>query len=246
MKELIFAAGFPTTVVVGTVLAMSFRKVQDLVFMAMVFGTVISDRLDINLTGRDWYRGTTRGIEVSFVDALVLIVLLSTFLAPRERSSNTPGGELSGPKWPPCLAIILAYFAYCCANVAFSDPKLFGVWELTKIVRAALVFLASARFVRGRREILLLLFALCLTVSFEAVYCLRDRYLLGYHRVGGTLGHPNALSMYSCMAAPLLIAAATSNAPGPFRLLCAFCAALAAGRACCFPSAGRDSRRWSW
>lgn len=221
MKDLIFFGGLLLCIPVGTALAAYSRRARDLAFGALVFGTTISDRLDINFLSHEWYRGTTRGIEVSFVDFLALSVLLGALLAARR--------ERFRPYWPTSLFMLLAYFIYSCINVALSEPRLFGLFELTKIVRGVIVFLAAAYFVRGRREVKILLWAICIAVAFESGVALRDRYVLGMHRISATLNHPNILSMYSCIAVGLLIPQAFSAAPARLRALYGVCATLAAG-----------------
>jgi len=39
------------------------HRLRDAAFFVMVAAAVISDKLDINFLSRQWYRGTTRGIE---------------------------------------------------------------------------------------------------------------------------------------------------------------------------------------
>jgi hypothetical protein len=221
VKDLIFFGGLLLCIPVGTVLAAYSRRARDLAFGALVFGTTLSDRLDINFLSCEWYRGTTRGIEVSFVDFLALSVLLGAWWAARR--------ERFRPFWPSSMFMLLAYLIYSCINVALSEPRLFGLFELTKIVRGVIVFLAAAYFVRGRREVNILLWAICIAVAFESGVALRDRYVLGMHRISATLNHPNILSMYSCIAVGLLIPQALSTAPARLRALYGVCATLAAG-----------------
>ena len=45
--------------------------------------------------------------------------------------------------WPRSLGLILLLFGYQCFSVASSQPQIFGVFELTKTVRALVVFLAA-------------------------------------------------------------------------------------------------------
>jgi len=221
VNDLIFFGGLLFCIPVGTALAAYSRRARDLAFGALVFGTTISDRLDINFLSREWYRGTTRGIEISFVDFLALCVLLGALLAARR--------ERFRPYWPSSMFAMLAYLCYACINVAFSEPRLFGLFELTKIVRGVVVFLAAAYFVRGRREVKILLWAICIAVAFESGLALRDRYVLGMHRISGTLNHPNLLSMYCCIATGLLIPQGLSAATARLRALYGVCAVLAAG-----------------
>lgn len=220
MKDLLFLMAFIVTVPIGTALGITVPLVQDLVFVGMIVGTTLmGGYLDINFVSREWYKGSTRGIEMSSLDLLTLILLLSVlWTRHRERKSLF---------WPAGLAWMLAYACYACANVALSTPKIFGLFELTKIARGIIVFLAVAYYVRGPRELKLLLVGLCLAIGHEGLMALYQRYLLHQFRIPGTLIHPNNLSFYCCIAAPLLVAGAFANVRVALRLACAGCAVLA-------------------
>src|SRR5213592_979151 len=83
-KDLIGLILIPLAIVGATVLLSAFPKLRPAAFFFMVAAFVISDRLDINFVSRQWYRGTTRGIEFSFVDILAFSLVFCTVLAPRD------------------------------------------------------------------------------------------------------------------------------------------------------------------
>src|SRR2546422_4897392 len=122
---------------------------------------------------------------------------------------------------------MLLYFFYCGFSVLISDPKLFGLFELSKVARSIIVFLAAALFVRTERELCLLIFALGCAVCFEGFMALKHRYLYGLYRVPGTFDHPNSLSMYLCTVAPVFVAAATSAIPKILRIFSGLCLGVA-------------------
>ena len=227
-KHIIFFVGSAIFVPAGIVLASSNRKILDFVFVFLIFGTCMPDNLfglptDINFISREWYRGSTRGIEVSYLDLLSIILLFGSLSARRREGVRF--------FWPPSLGILLAYFAWCAVTVTvFSDPKIFGVFELTKIARGILLFIAVAAYVRSPREIRVFVWALVGTIFYEAAICLRDRYVYGIHRIQGTLGHPNALSMYCLQCVPIVMAIPfATDAPKRLRNVCIAAAVVAAG-----------------
>ena len=203
MKVPIFVVAFILIVPAGILLATSIQRIRNFVFMFLVCGTCQPGSLfglptDINFLSREWYRGSTRGIEVSYLDMLAIILVFSSILS-RQRE----GIKLF---WPPSLGILLLFFVWCALDViGFSEPKIFGFFELTKIFRAILLFTAVAFYLRGPNELRLFLWALILTIGFEALVCLMDRYAYHFHRIRGTAGHPNALATYCVMLAPLFI-----------------------------------------
>jgi hypothetical protein len=111
--------------------------------------------------------------------------------------------------------------------VAIAEPKLFGLFELSKILRGVVVFLAAAWFVRGERELAILVLALCCAVCFEGALAVKQRLLGGVYRVPGSLDHSNSLCAYLCLAGPVLVAAATSHLPKRLRRLAALAIACA-------------------
>src|SRR5204862_4219149 len=118
-----------------------------------------------------WYRGSTRGFEVTALDVLAISILISASLA---REPNQRGWY-----WPAGLGVMLFYFLYCCGAVALAEPKIFGLFELSKILRGILFFLAAAIYVRSERELGILVFALSSAICFEGVLCLKQRFLSG-------------------------------------------------------------------
>lgn len=219
IKYLIFCIGSLVGILGGLGVVYVSRRARDIVFFFLVFGTSITDSLDINLLSRRWYRGTSRGLEFSFVDLLALILLFGAVV-----------GRIRGRQrafWPASLGWLLMYLLCCGASVCYAEAGLFSVFELGKVVRGIVVFLAVAMYVRGERELRIMLWALCIAVGHEAIHALEQRYLFGMHRVCGAFEHANSLSMYCCIAAPVLAAAALSRASWLLRGVCAMCAALA-------------------
>jgi hypothetical protein len=185
----------------------------------MIFLAPMTENYDVNFWSRDFYRGTTRGIEISLVDVLSLSLLVSAILAPKR-------GESRG-FWPAGFGLMLLFFLYCCCNVAMSDPKIFGIFELSKMVRGLTIFLAAAFYVRSGRELRLFVWALACVVCYEGLLALRQRYQFHDHRVPGTLDDSNSLSVFLCTTAPLFVAAINSRLPKLMKLASAAAIALA-------------------
>ncbi|MES9884953.1 MAG: O-antigen ligase family protein [Sedimenticola sp.] len=204
-KYLILFIGVSVLVPVGIVIARSNPRALNLVFIALVFGTTQPDSLfglptDINFLSREWYRGSTRGIEISYLDLLALILFISS-LSVRNRE-GVPFVK------PPSLGFLKAYFIWALLTVLIvSEPKIFGVFELTKIFRAILVFLAVSAFMRSPDQVRLFVYILVVICFYEAAVALQQRYILGMHRIIGSLPHPNSLSMYSLQVFPITFSA---------------------------------------
>lgn len=190
---------------VSTAVMMYSRKARDAAFFIMVFGTIIVVDIDVNFMDRPWYRGTTRGFEISIIDILSIAMLTVLALRPKK-------GE---PRliWPASLWPMLIYFGYCILSVLFNDPKLWGAYELLKIARAILVTVAAANYIRSEKQLRVFVWAFVCAVVYEGFIAVKMRYVGHVHRVFGTMEHPNSLSLYMCMAVPVLYAVAMSKLP---------------------------------
>ena len=181
------------------------QRLRDLMFLLMVAGAAVTERLDVNFLSHEWYRGTSRGIEVSLVDILAFGVLAGSLLVPRQRESRW--------FWPAGLGFMVIFSIYCAGSVLGSEPKIFGVFELWKLARGLGFMLAAAMFARTGRELRLLVLGLVIAAGLEMLIGLRQRLLLGMQRVPGSIDHPNSLSMYLCLLGPVLMAAAAADFP---------------------------------
>jgi hypothetical protein len=200
------------------------RWVRDVFFFLMVTLAVFAERLDVNFLSEAWYRGTTRGIQVSLLEIFAFALLVGCVLGRRGDEET----ERSRWYWPGSLALMLTYLFYCVASVVTSEPKLFGVFELSKIVGGIIVFLGSAAYVRTKREWTILLVALGLVVGFEGAWAVKQKFITHLERVAGTLDHANSLSMYFCMCTPPLVAAAYAGWTSWLRWIGGISAGLAA------------------
>ncbi len=218
-KALFGLTVIPAGVVAGIVLASLSRKVRDGFFLLLVFLTPIIERVDVNFVSREWYRGTSRGFEVSVLDILALSILFASVLSPRDGHRRA--------YWPASLGLMLVFFAYACFNVAVSEPRLFGLFELSKLFRGLIFFVGVAFYLQSERELRLMIFALAASVSYQALLALKQRYLDGIHRVPGTLDDSNSLSVFLCTTAPFFVAAINSRIPRSLKIFCAGTIALA-------------------
>jgi len=205
-KSLIFLALCSVVLPMGVALVGRYPRLKDGCAMLLVFGTTEYGLGSINFYSRAWYRGTTRGFEVCWLDFLWFFILADEWRRTR--------GARPAPL-PYSLGSMLVFLAYNALNVALSDPKLFGLFELSKGLRALLVFLAFACYVKNERDLGRLVWALCLAVVYEWCWTVHARIVLGHPRAEGTLDHANSLSMYNLMAVPLLLAVALSDV-GPW------------------------------
>lgn len=204
-KDIIGLAFLLFVVPASVVVCCVSHRARAAAFFLMLATAPLAHKLDVNFFSHYWYRGTTRGLEISAMDVLAAGVLAGSVLFP------PPGGRRWF--WPASFGLLLLFFAYAGANVAFSDPRIYGLFELSKMFRGLIFFLAAAMFVRGERELSLLVLALGCAVCFEGALAVKERLLEGVYRTSGTLNDPNSFSMFLCTVSPIFVAAATSTLP---------------------------------
>lgn len=202
----------PAAILCGIIAATASRRIRDLFFFLFVLFAINIQHMDVNFVSREWYRGTTRGFEFSCLDPLIIGVFFGCLLRP-------PQGERRW-FWPASLGLMLIFLLYGCFSVAISDPQLWGLFELSKMLRGLIAFLAAALYIRGERELRVMVLGLAGAVCWQGALVLYERYHDGVHRVTGVIGDPNSLSMYLCMAAPIFVAAITSKFPKYVKFLC--------------------------
>ena len=203
----------PAGIVGATILACVWKRIRDLYFVLLIFLLPMIERLDVNFVSRDWYRGTSRGFEVSLLDPLIWGLLFSSMLAPRRGETRF--------YWPPGFALILLFFFYACFNVAFTDPRLFSLFELWKWFRGVALVLAVALYLRSERELHLLVFSVALILWHQGLLAIWERYHNGDDRVTGSFIASNSLSMLLCLLSPLIVAALNSRFPRSLKIFCA-------------------------
>ncbi|MDB6016449.1 MAG: hypothetical protein JWR19_938 [Pedosphaera sp.] len=197
---------------IATTLAIYSKLARDVIMFLLVTGTMFGNHMDVHFISREWYHGTTNGLEVSLLDVFAISLITSLIIRPNKGTQRI--------FWPAGLAPMLLFLIYAAFTVLISEPKLFGFFELTKILRGIIVFVAAAYYVRGERELRVLLVAMACVVLYEGLFGLKLRYLNHQYRVTGTMPHENSLSMYICVVGPVLLAAGFSNLPRWLRRFC--------------------------
>src|SRR5947209_4815098 len=159
LKTLFGLTVIPAGFLGAMVAASLFKWIRDLFFVLLVFLSPLIERLDLNYVSRDWYRGTSRGFEVAVSDILALSILVGTLVAPRRgygrdkvEDKVTDLWRESRAFWPASLGLMLLFFLYACFNVAISEPKLWGLFELFRMLRGLILVLAVAFYLRSERE----------------------------------------------------------------------------------------------
>src|SRR2546426_10011051 len=85
------------------------QRARDAAFFLMGALTALSEKAGVEFLSRYWYRGTTRGFELTAIDILAVGALVSSLLVPRPVRWRG--------LWPAGLGALLLYFRYSCRSV---------------------------------------------------------------------------------------------------------------------------------
>src|SRR3954468_22986078 len=129
VKHFVVLLALAAVVPIATLAALYSYKIRNWYLLVMIAGSPLIYNLQSTFFGRIWYRGTARGYEISLMDILGLALLIAAWLPPRK-------GHGRGFFWPAGFAPLILYFLYCLVSSVFSEPSLFGWWEIFKMLKA--------------------------------------------------------------------------------------------------------------
>ena len=181
MKWLVFGLALAGSVLFGLWLRRNQRHVPAVWSLAAFLPFVLTfDNSNIALVSWPWFPGYTYGLEVTFLD--LVIISLRVALPP-------------GRRHPPLRVVRAAYLiavAVSMAQANFPMAAFFGVWQL---LRMYLVFSVVARAAQDPRVAISVLKGLAGGVLLTSALAFVQRYLLGYHEVLGLFAHQNIIGL---------------------------------------------------
>ncbi|HAR63408.1 MAG TPA: hypothetical protein DCS13_08095, partial [Candidatus Margulisbacteria bacterium] len=186
---------------IGIYLAINYRKFERFLFFMMIFLTASAfPWFDINFMSMEWYRGTTRGFEVTVLDLIGIILLGVCLISPRHKKKFT----FIPYNFPFMLALL--FLGLC--SVLLGSPKIYGFFELHKWIRGAYVYFIIVNYVKDESDFRVAINALMSIMFYEAFIGLKQHYLDGMYRIAGTMPHSNTLGSYANMVIAVLMAIA--------------------------------------
>jgi len=200
----LFCAAAP----LGGVLLKGRPRLQHVVFALMCFLTLggVMGPANFGLTpgSIEWYRGHTKGFHFFYNQALALALIVAARLEGK-----------SDFRWIPLGGGLYLLYCFLSTISIFNAPnKSMVLMTLHKQLMAGLVFVAAYNFLKTEDRLKFFVRVMAACLIWEAVVCLKWKYLNGIYQVRGTFEHQNSLSMYCEMIGPVLLA--VSMGP-PFR-----------------------------
>ena len=151
-----------------------------------------------------WYRGATKGFEISFLDVVSIALLVS-------------GRNPMGRWFAPGAWLYLLYVAMSWISIFAAPEPLYVSMAGVRFVKAVTVYLAAYHFLREEEDLHVLMRAMAWTLIIQSVVVLKMKYVNHIYQVMGWFEHQNALAMWGYMCGLPLLAVAMST-PTPAKL----------------------------
>ena len=163
------------------------------VMPGLLLPMLVFNQTAINFFSHETYRGTSRGMEISFIYIIAFIILLTL--------SFMRGVRNFCPDWGSRL--YLFYFLCCLPSLRCADNLLFSFFELWKMLMMHLVFLAVYHYLEfssGDFDIIIYGLAGVVAVNFCVVVL---QHFRGIYQVYGVFPHQNSMAMFMLLSGVL-------------------------------------------
>lgn len=162
------------------------RRLLRVAMFAMLLPLLVFQSTSINFFSHEWYRGTSRGMEVSLIYlAAVVIVCAITLLRGFRPFLPNAGAKLYA-----------LYFALSLPSLLTAENTLFSFFEIWKMAMIYFVYLAVyyyLEYTKGDFKPILLAFAAIVVCVFASVV---KQHFSGVYQVYAQFPHQNSLAMF--------------------------------------------------
>ena len=196
MKYLIFSAVLLCLPLGVCVLLIERRLIRWILLAGVCCPIAFFDATAVNFFSHEAYRGTSRGMEVSLI-YLVALILLVTLMILR-------GRFYLFPEWGSRL--YLFYLLLCLPSLFQAENCLFSWFEIWKMLMMLLVFLAIFSYLEySRGDITTVLFGLVVLVAANFL-AVAVQHFQGSYQPRGIFPHRNSMAMFMSLPGTLFLA----------------------------------------
>ena len=162
---------------------------------AMIAALAAYQGTAINFFSNEWYRGTSRGMEVSVVYLFAATMLITAMMKRRL------------PKLVPSVgaALFVVYFILCLPSWTSAEDTLFSWMELWKMIMLYITYLSIRAYLNVTDDVNSLVKGLAVFVAFNFLLIIKD-HLSGVYQPHGVFPHQNGLAMAMHLFANLFFA----------------------------------------
>ncbi len=179
------------------------RSWQRVLFGLMIFmPTLQPGRFTLMLGSIDFYRGHTKGFEISLIEVFAIALIIAVLRGPREPSMPCRAS------WPPGTGIYLLWCFAGLISIIHAWEPTYSLMTFVRVVKSTLIYAAAALFLRDDKDLRAAIYGLALALIVQGWICMKMRYLEGYFQIKGWFEHQNPMSMWAYMSACVVFAAA--------------------------------------
>jgi len=157
----------------------------------------------------EWYRGVTKGYEISLIDTAAISLLVCGLFA-KDRSFV----------WLPAGTLLWAFYVFACSLSLISALNVnYVLMSILKFSKCWLLVYAVCNSIRNEKDIEVYLDAIVLMIAYQFFIVIKMKYIDGFYQVRGLFEHQNPLAMFTYMAILPLLATALSRYLAPAKSL---------------------------
>ena len=162
---------------------------------AMIAALAAYQATAINFFSNEWYRGTSRGMEVSVIYLFAATMLITAAIKRRL------------PKLVPSVgaALFVVYFLLCLPSWSTAESKLFAWMEIWKMIMLYMTYLSVRAYLGLTDDVKALVKGLAVFAVFNFLLIVKDHFS-GVYQPHGVFPHQNGLAMGMHLFANLFFA----------------------------------------
>lgn len=196
LKYIIFFTILLIGVPAATILAYSSRKIEKMAWIIMISFGFLGDHASINFFSYEWYRGTSRGMEVTLVDLFTLVIF---FLMLLKRGFKIK-------LIIPGIFFYLLYFLLSILSVMNAENAFYSFTELWKMGRVFFFFIVAYNYIDWRRDFSTIFYSFAIVAYITLFQVLNQKYRQGVYQPRGFFPHQNSMALYMELLGPVFLA----------------------------------------
>ena len=226
MKYVLFTVALCGIVPLAIVCRLS-RKLLAGLMTVMFLAVLAWDSSALNFFSFEFYRGTSRGLEISVVYLLALAALLCVWLYGRfVRPFPDLGSWLYLVYFVICVISVRQAVSFDVSNVWFdggvvdlvtANGTILAWCEVWKMAMMALVFYAVYTYLQFSQDPMPIIKGLGLALIFCFMIVVKEHFV-GCSQAKGPFNHQNSLAMFALLITPIYLSAFLNCVKGPLWL----------------------------
>lgn len=193
-KHVIFFTFLFLSVPVFTLVWSLSEKAQNFGVFLLLFTMPFNEAAGINFFPEPFYRGTSRGFEITLTDLIAISILLSIYIK-RKRIIFLPKGSF----------LYLIYFLISFISIINSSSLNYSGFEIQKMFFVYIFFITIYNYIIYYKNLDIIIRSFVIIIIINFFLMLEQKYLLGHYQPSGLFPHRNSNSMFVNLIAPVFL-----------------------------------------